>query len=95
MRFLGPVAHLDGHLVRPHDLLLSTDSHDGAGVEAMVARVVHLGFEVRIELVLPGGEEVSAQLTRAEADELEVKQGDILWLRSAGPTVERAAAPSA
>src|SRR5436190_11647791 len=92
MRFLGPVAHLDGHLVRPHDLLLSTDSHDGAGVEAMVARVVHLGFEVRVELVLPGGEEVSAQLTRAEADELEVKQGDILWLRSAGPTVERVSA---
>jgi sulfate/thiosulfate transport system ATP-binding protein len=91
MRFLGPVAHLDGHLVRPHDLILSAESHDGSGVEAMVARVVHLGFEVRVELVLPGGEEVSAQLTRAEADELEVKQGDILWLRSAGPVVERAA----
>src|SRR3954471_3411165 len=89
MRFLGPVARLDGHLVRPHDLLLSSEPHDGAGVEAMVARVVHVGFEVRVELVLPGGEEVSAQLTRAEADELEVKPGDILWLRSAGPAVAR------
>jgi sulfate/thiosulfate transport system ATP-binding protein len=88
MRFLGPVARLDGHLVRPHDLLLSSEPHDGAGVEAMVARVVHLGFEVRVELVLPGGEEVSAQLTRAEADELEVRPGDILWLRtdSVGPS---------
>jgi len=87
MGFLGPVARLDGHLVRPHDLVLRAAPEDERDVEAMVVRVTHLGFEVRVELVLPSGDEVSAQLTRAEADELEVKAGDILWLRAAGPAL--------
>jgi len=86
MGFLGPVARLDGHLVRPHDLVLRTVPEHG-DVEAMVERVVHLGFEVRVDLVLPGGEQVSAQVTRAEADELEVARGDIVWLRPAGPAL--------
>ena len=90
MGFLGPVARLDGHLVRPHDLVLRARPEDERDVEAMVARVAHLGFEVRVELVLPSGDEVSAQLTRAEADELEVARGDILWLRPAGPMVASA-----
>jgi sulfate/thiosulfate transport system ATP-binding protein len=50
----------------------------------MVRRVLHLGFEVRVELALAGGDEISAQMTRAEADELEIRPGDILWLRPAG-----------
>jgi sulfate/thiosulfate transport system ATP-binding protein len=87
MGFLGPVAHLDGALVRPHDLLLSARPVDGDGAEAMVTRVLHLGFEVRVELVLKGGDEVRAQLTRAEAQELEVKEGDILWVRRPRPTL--------
>src|SRR6185503_15765128 len=80
MGFLGPVARIDGELVRPHDLVLRTTPQDDGDVEAMVRRVLHLGFEVRIELSLPGGDEIAAQLTRAEADELEVKPGDILWM---------------
>jgi sulfate transport system ATP-binding protein len=87
MGFLGPVSRLGDQLVRPHDLLLSADPVDGA-VEAMVTRVVYLGFEVRVELDLAGGESVSVQLTRAEADELELAQGDITYVR---PTTEPAA----
>src|SRR3954453_19345514 len=44
MGFLGPVSRVDGHLVRPHDLTLAEEPIDG-GDEAMVARVLHLGFE--------------------------------------------------
>src|SRR5919206_412736 len=55
MGFLGPVSRLDGHLVRPHDLTLADEPIDG-GDEAMVGRVLHLGFEVRVELVLRTGE---------------------------------------
>jgi sulfate transport system ATP-binding protein len=87
MGFMGPVAHVDGHLVRPHDLLLSTERKGGEGAEAMVTRVLYLGFEVRVELVLQGGDEVRAQLTRAEAEELEVKEGDILWVRRPRPVL--------
>ena len=38
----------------------------------MVRRVVHLGFEVRVELELPDGTQARAQLTRAQAEELEL-----------------------
>jgi hypothetical protein len=43
--------------------------------------VVHLGFEVRVEVVRPDGEEVTAQLTRAEAEALEPHAGSIVYLR--------------
>jgi sulfate transport system ATP-binding protein len=81
MGFLGPVAYVDGRLVRPHDLLLSDEPVDDAE-EAMVERVVHLGFEVRVELVRSDGQHVRAQLTRSEADALELRDVAILWLRS-------------
>jgi sulfate/thiosulfate transport system ATP-binding protein len=83
MKFLGPVSRIGERLVRPHDLSLAPEPGDGA-LEAIVTRVVHLGFEVRVELTLSGGEALSAQLTRAEADELEVSPGDIVWVRYAG-----------
>ena len=80
MSFVGPVAKLDGRLVRPHDIAISADREDG-GREAQVVRVSHLGFEVRVELLLPEGDAVFAQLTRTEADELDLSVGDIVWLR--------------
>jgi len=80
MGFLGPVARVGDALVRPHDLRLNTEPGDGA-LEAQVARVVHLGFEVRVELELDGGEPLSVQLTRDEAAELELRAGDIVWVR--------------
>ena len=94
MGFLGPVTRLDGRVVRPHDVVLSPHPFDGA-VEAMVDRVAHLGFEVRAELVAAGGEPLSAQLTRAEADELELAAGDIVWARPAGAGGQAVAALSA
>lgn len=81
MKFLGPVSALGDRLVRPHDLVLSSVPDEGA-VEAMVTRVVYLGFEVRVELELAPEGAVSVQLTRAEADELEVRAGDILHVRA-------------
>jgi sulfate/thiosulfate transport system ATP-binding protein len=81
MGFLGPVARLGDTLVRPHDLRLFGEPHPGA-LEAQVARVVHLGFEVRVELELDGGEPLSSQLTRDEAAELELRAGDIVWVRA-------------
>jgi sulfate transport system ATP-binding protein len=83
MGFLGEVSQLAGRLVRPHDIAIAAESVDGAH-EAMVSRVIHLGFEVRVELMLTSGEAVSAQITRTESDELELGSGDIVWLRAAG-----------
>jgi sulfate/thiosulfate transport system ATP-binding protein len=80
MGFLGPVARLGSRLVRPHDLVLRPDPEGGA-VEAQVTRVVHLGFEVRVELELAGDGAVAAQLTRHEAEQLELAPGDIVYVR--------------
>jgi sulfate transport system ATP-binding protein len=74
------VSRLGGKLVRPHDVTIALEPGD-ARIEAMVKRVVHLGFEVRLELELPDGSEARAQLTRAQADELELGRGDIVYAR--------------
>jgi sulfate transport system ATP-binding protein len=84
MGFVGPVSRVGGNLVRPHDLTVSLVPQDGA-IEAMVRRVVHLGFEVRVELELPDGSEARAQVTRAQAEELEVGGGDIVYVRPPAP----------
>jgi sulfate transport system ATP-binding protein len=47
----------------------------------MVKRVVHLGFEVRVELELKGGEAARVQLTRSQVEELEISEGDIVYVR--------------
>jgi sulfate/thiosulfate transport system ATP-binding protein len=80
MSFVGPVSTVGGRLVRPHDVTVSLTPAEGA-IEAMVARVVHLGFEVRVELELPGGEAARAQLTRGQTEELELARGDIVYVR--------------
>jgi sulfate transport system ATP-binding protein len=81
MGFLGPVSKLGDRLVRPHDVAISLSADDG-GSEAMVSRVVHLGFEVRVELDLPDGSSARAQLTRAQTAELELARGDIVYVRT-------------
>jgi sulfate transport system ATP-binding protein len=82
MRFLGPVSRIGDALVRPHDITILLSHEDGAR-EAVVARVVHLGFEVRVQLELAGEEPISAQVTRNEADELELVEGGTVWVRAA------------
>jgi sulfate transport system ATP-binding protein len=84
MSFIGPVNRIEGRLVRPHDVAVSLEPGPNA-VEAMVTRVVHLGFEVRIELELPSGERAHAQLTRGQTDQLELARGDIVYVRWEAP----------
>ena len=80
MGFLGPVSKLGDRLVRPHDVTLVLTPEEDS-IEAMVSRVVYLGFEVRVELELSGGQPARAQLTRAQADELELVRGDVVYVR--------------
>jgi sulfate transport system ATP-binding protein len=80
MSFIGPTSKIDGKLVRPHDVTVSLVPTEGA-LEAMVSRVVHLGFEVRVELELPDGSTARAQLTRGQTAELELTRGDVVYVR--------------
>jgi sulfate transport system ATP-binding protein len=89
MRFLGPVSRVGDALVRPHDITILLSPEDG-GREATVDRVVHLGFEVRVQLHVDGEEPIAVQVTRNEADQLELVEGGTVWVR----TTERSAIPA-
>jgi sulfate/thiosulfate transport system ATP-binding protein len=86
MSFIGPVNRLGDSFLRPHDIQILAES-DGSGIEALVRRVVHLGFEVRVELTLPDGRGIWAQVTRETAEQLELKEGQILPVRLPAPRV--------
>ncbi|MFZ1925983.1 MAG: TOBE-like domain-containing protein [Solirubrobacteraceae bacterium] len=86
MSFIGPVNRLGDALLRPHDIQI-LPYPDSSTVEALVRRVVHLGFEVRVELTLPDGRDIWAQVTRETAAELELAEGQILAARLPAPRV--------
>jgi sulfate transport system ATP-binding protein len=86
MSFVGPVNQLGDALLRPHDIQILHDEHTASDtLEALVRRVVHLGFEVRVELTLPDGRDIWAQVTREHAAELELEEGQILTVRLPTP----------
>ncbi|YCU36860.1 sulfate/molybdate ABC transporter ATP-binding protein [Mycobacteroides abscessus] len=93
MSFLGPVAKLNGILVRPHDIRVGRNADlaraaaEGTGettgvTKATVDRVVYLGFEVRVELTSAAtGEQFTAQITRGDAEALGLREGDPVYVR--------------
>jgi sulfate/thiosulfate transport system ATP-binding protein len=80
MSFVGPVNRLGDGFVRPHDIELRLEPN-GSTTRAAVERVVHLGFEVRIELALASGERLWAQVTRDQADNLALASGSVVFVR--------------
>ena len=86
MSFIGPVNRLGDAFIRPHDVELLLEPN-GTTQEAMVQRLVHLGFEVRIDLVRDDGEVLSAQLTREQVEALELQNGQIVYVRPVRQTV--------
>lgn len=91
MGFVGPVNKLGDTFIRPHDLEVRV-APNGTTSEAMIERVIHLGFEVRVELVLGDGQRLSAQVTRDEAEALELERGQIVFVRPSRTTVFNGAA---
>jgi sulfate/thiosulfate transport system ATP-binding protein len=84
MGFVGPVSELSGRWIRPHDVEILREPTDRAE-EAMIDRIIHLGFEVRVELTLGDGEQTWVQITKGQAQELELTDGEIVWLRPNAP----------
>jgi sulfate/thiosulfate transport system ATP-binding protein len=80
MSFLGPTTRLNGRLVRPHDIELVHGPAPGTA-EATVARIVRLGFEVRVELEVLDAE-VWVQVTRETVDRLGLHAGSTVYLRA-------------
>jgi sulfate transport system ATP-binding protein len=92
MNFVGPVTRVGGKLVRPHDVQVLNEPAEAAS-PAVVQRLLRLGFEVRAELLPEHGEPITAQLSKSEADQLELAEGDIVHVRL-DPTAPAVAAPA-
>jgi sulfate transport system ATP-binding protein len=85
MSFVGAVNRLGDSFVRPHDVEIRLEQN-GASREAIVKRVLYLGFEVRIELVLDDGQQIWAQVSRNDIEGLELESGQTIFVR---PSKER------
>jgi len=82
MSFVGTANRIGEALVRPHDVQISHVPHSSSE-EAMIDRIVYLGFEVRIELTLADESPLIAQLTRAQVEELELTERQIVYVTAA------------
>jgi sulfate transport system ATP-binding protein len=80
MTFVGQANRVGDAFVRPHDLELTLEPN-GETSEVMVERIIHLGFEVRVELVDECGAPLSAELTRDDVERLELEEGQIVFAR--------------
>jgi sulfate/thiosulfate transport system ATP-binding protein len=80
MSFLGPTTRLGGALVRPHDVEVLSTPGPGT-VPASVVRIVRLGFEVRIDLLVDG-QPAWAQATREQGRRLAAHPGDVVHVRA-------------
>lgn len=97
MSFIGPVNVLpsssqlfqDSRLnashpqvfLRPHDVVIHTDITEGTTTSAKVNRIVHLGWEVEVQLNLDDGHEVKAILTREEYDKLQLRPQQRVYVK--------------
>jgi sulfate/thiosulfate transport system ATP-binding protein len=81
MGFVGAVTRIGDQLVRPHDIELANTPVE-ASEQAMVNRVIRLGFSCRVELQLSDGQRATVQTTRAQVDQLDLKVGDIVFIRA-------------
>ena len=86
MSFVGQANRIGETWVRPHDLEVVLEPN-GFTREAQVERIVHLGFDVRAELVDGLGTKFAAQLTRDHAEALELEPGQIVFVRPTRETV--------
>jgi sulfate/thiosulfate transport system ATP-binding protein len=86
MSFVGQANRVGDAWVRPHDFEVVLEPN-GTTREAQIERIVHLGFEVRCELVTDEGEPLSLQLSRDQAETLELEPGQIVFVRPTKETV--------
>jgi len=80
MTFVGQAHQIGEGFVRPHDLEVTLEPN-GSTREVMIDRVVHFGFNVRLDLVDGDGERLSVQTTRDHAELLELEPGQIVYVR--------------
>ncbi|WP_026103556.1 sulfate/molybdate ABC transporter ATP-binding protein [Pseudanabaena sp. PCC 6802] len=58
--------------IRPQDIMIKTQATDTT-VPARISRLIHLGWEIQVELALDDGQVLMAHLTRDRFDELKLE----------------------
>lgn len=66
--------------LRPHDLVIDINPGE-TRTSAIVNRVVHLGWEIEVELTLDDGQEVKVILTREQYDQLKLQPQQRVYVK--------------
>ena len=77
MSFVGKVNRVGDAYIRPHEVVICNADRPDC-IPATIERVITLGFDNRIELMLPDGERVWAQLTRDEVSQIKPAAGQVV-----------------
>lgn len=67
--------------LRPHDVLIQTKAEEDAA-PAKVDRIVNLGWEIQVELLLKSGQMVNAYLSRDKFDQLQLQPHQSVYVKS-------------
>lgn len=66
--------------LRPQDIIIETVAN-GTTVPATVSRIIHLGWEIQVELTLDDGQMMTAHLTRERFDELQLEPQEKVYVK--------------
>lgn len=96
MSFIGPVNVLpanagiqpnnklvtsdDQVFLRPHDVLIQTDAAEDTA-PAKVDHIIHLGWEVRVELLLELGQRINVHLSREQFHQLKLQENQRVYIK--------------
>jgi sulfate/thiosulfate transport system ATP-binding protein len=73
-------SHNSTVFIRPHDLEIMPNQ-EGIDTWSVVKRVIHLGWEIQVELMLTDGEIVIAYLSREEYNKLKLQPEQTVYLK--------------
>jgi sulfate/thiosulfate transport system ATP-binding protein len=96
MSFIGPVNVLSSNTelfgngnfprrgaelyIRPHDIEVQTSPH-GNTIEARIERIIHLGWEIQVELLLADRQRATAHFSREKFDGLGLETGKTVFVK--------------
>lgn len=66
--------------LRPQDIIIETVGN-GTTAQATVSRIIHLGWEIQVELTLDDGQMMTAHLTRERFDELKLEPQEKVYVK--------------
>lgn len=66
--------------IRPHDLEIHSES-DPQAKPAIVKRIIHLGWEILVELELPDGREILANMSREKFAHSPIESGQVVYIK--------------